>query len=971
MHWKKFIVIILTSLLCLRAVGTTLAPKPAYADALEGCNGDIGCIIQRLFLVFTLTPSLILGTFPQPQAYCGDTHRGITGNPKPNDEYRQVGNDLDCGTRDTGKTVTANTNVSDSITIPVTRVGTYTQTISLDPREKLSGQNPGPGRSDASGSVCTGDKKDDISCYLDTYSYKAAMETLRLSLWRGDTATYKNLSRAGVLDKLQPYLCGDIPCDEDRRLTTLRAAARGWWYSVEVWHKLQKTICPFPGCDESKTLAQIRADKDVANDPFMGFIHAKCVADGSCGLDGNYKTDTVMSTYPTNVPGELPIYGIVYACMTGLAVDGVDMGQLCSVVVGPNYGMGQLARDGLLWLQMEKTGGTTLHPQAYTMQFCGKGCEWATGKYRGTFTGGSGSGAGGPVNGDRVGPELSYGDEEKNIINPLGYQGTFSVNFDITETPVNNSPGNLGYKVMRVNVTPKTTLAEIIPFTQALNAAKDSFPEGMIVIVGNEVNNLDAEWKIDSPSVDKLPQAAIDYALVFNEFAQLVDPRFRVAPAPPDMYNGVYIPGPWIDSFVQHIDCDNTDVLVANVFDNVTPILGGAPTDSWKYWENAVQSACRARNRKSDMKVVHFQGWGDNPNTKPSVAAQVDWLNTHQLPDGIESATTLVVDTCNGKDGKATNSWLAYIPGDPFVYKNTGEAVDPATCGEGLGSGPLRYFTTPKGPIFNVPPESVDEVGSTVEEEVLDVGVDAKRKTTITDPARIDEVPMKKISKYLLPYPLSQLCDTSAYEQQFPNEYTLAHSANAKVSDIKAQGDLPLGPSYSVEGTGTVTDPKQKTVTISASKPLKLTFSIHQEMEQFVRYAVQKSCGIANHFLSLDHAKALHTVDDTGVAPENWPVKETVKDCEGGDTDCAGFNDSYGGPNGGVNITMNECGTTQASLLPFGFCPKGANGLSASEEIMQFAKKAEAEKLAKTPWLQLASFETQAETAGLSAVISN
>lgn len=280
------------------------------------------------------------------------------------------------------------------------------------------------------------------------------------------------------------------------------------------------------------------------------------------------------------------------------------------------------------------------------------------------------------VNGDAIGPEFGVFDlvsQDKvytNVIKANNFTGATQVINEhgpaYNPNPSATTPEQVFLRV--AGVTSSLSIPDVKAYAERLNAYS-GFPQGTIVIFGNEENNLDLEWK--NPG-DGLDGAAQKYADQFNAFASVLDPKkYRLSPAPPDMYNGVYDPVPWIKSFNSHIaDCGKVTALVANVFD-VTPRVPGANLDTYQYLESHICSG---------KKVTHFGGWGMDPNNHPSIQQQVDWLKKTALPAGVTTATTLIIDSCNGADSNTTKSgWLYYIRGK--VYDIDGSLIDPATCG--------------------------------------------------------------------------------------------------------------------------------------------------------------------------------------------------------------------------------------------------------------------------------------------------
>ncbi len=293
------------------------------------------------------------------------------------------------------------------------------------------------------------------------------------------------------------------------------------------------------------------------------------------------------------------------------------------------------------------------------------------------------------INGDKVGPEFAFYDQgnENSIgqmVSSKNFKGATQVINSITDAPYNPAPGTA--ETLRIaGISSETNDSDIVKYANALNSFSD-FPAGITVIFGNEDNNLDSqEW--NTPHGD-IAAAAQAYAKKFMLFSSTIadHSKYKVSPAPPDMYNGVYDPVAWINSFVSSGACSNVDARVANVFD-VTPRVPGANLDSWQYVRDHL---CPGHG-----DLTHFGGWGPNPNNMPTLSSQVQWFLTTPLPAGINTATTLIVNTCFGLNGNATNvpadqKWLFYIQGK--IYDKTGKEIDPATCGASATNSPYYEF---------------------------------------------------------------------------------------------------------------------------------------------------------------------------------------------------------------------------------------------------------------------------------------
>jgi len=278
---------------------------------------------------------------------------------------------------------------------------------------------------------------------------------------------------------------------------------------------------------------------------------------------------------------------------------------------------------------------------------------------------------------DAVGPELAFFDPagqqgvHTNVIVPNDFHGAVQViNMVGFQNPVYNPSPGTNVTLRLAGITSTTPPTEMVDFALKLNASNE-FPGRPVVIVGNEMNNLDLEWKANPmPAFNDgaaLAREARKYAVLYKAFAGALDRnKYQVAPAPPDLYNGNWNPVPWVDAFAASDVCGSIDVLIANVF-NVQSRVGTGPLDTHTYLQRKL----------CNKPLNRFGGWGSDPNL--SVAEQVKFLNETALPPGITAATTLIVDNCGGNQGNVVKSgWMYYIRGE--VFRANGEKVDPENC---------------------------------------------------------------------------------------------------------------------------------------------------------------------------------------------------------------------------------------------------------------------------------------------------
>ncbi|GEM_PF-5811021 len=281
------------------------------------------------------------------------------------------------------------------------------------------------------------------------------------------------------------------------------------------------------------------------------------------------------------------------------------------------------------------------------------------------------------VSGNNVGPELPDAGAGQAVVCDKGFTGTVAVINDLSGNPHNTAPcAKVILRIEGVTAGAAKNPQKAIEFANKLNsfdpAVNGGFPAGTLIVFGVELNNQDAgAW--DNPG-GNVKQAAVDYAKLYVAFASVINQakKYQVAPAPPDLYNGVYSGTDWVDSFASAIspNCNLVNTLVADIFK-----LDGVA--DWKTKYLYEQKIC-------GKTVTHFEGWGSDPHK--SIKEQVDFLKIESLPPGVSTGTTLIVNNCGGFAGSGigagtTKPWLYWIPSTPDkVYNADGSEFDYLTC---------------------------------------------------------------------------------------------------------------------------------------------------------------------------------------------------------------------------------------------------------------------------------------------------
>ncbi|PWU23745.1 hypothetical protein C5B42_01810 [Candidatus Cerribacteria bacterium 'Amazon FNV 2010 28 9'] len=323
------------------------------------------------------------------------------------------------------------------------------------------------------------------------------------------------------------------------------------------------------------------------------------------------------------------------------------------------------------------------------------------------------------VNGDKIGPELAFADQKgqqgvnDKVIQPNSFSGTVQVLNSIEDptSPYNPSPGAhvflrvYGIHGSIVDTTAGcndpgaqyTTPDAARAFADKLNNSS-AFPPGTLVIFGNELNNLEKEYcySHNKGNTSVVRQAALDYASTFKAFAAELHhgpgQKYVLAPTSLDPNNNEYSAYVFATTLKSAGVYDMVDGLAQSVFD-VPP---ASDLDSLITSDMVNQIPNHNRNLATYLAiqqiagkpVIHFNGWGSQPDL--SLRQQLNWLLTTQLPSGINSAATLIVNNCNGQHGNQTNSWFYFIQGK--IFDADGNQIDPDTCSKTQGLGSSLYI---------------------------------------------------------------------------------------------------------------------------------------------------------------------------------------------------------------------------------------------------------------------------------------
>lgn len=252
-----------------------------------------------------------------------------------------------------------------------------------------------------------------------------------------------------------------------------------------------------------------------------------------------------------------------------------------------------------------------------------------------------------------------------------------------TWTETKDKYQNANPLIVRIGeVTFNTTIRQAEQTANAI--VQMGFPEGTIVVYGNELNNLYKEWGSrssppEAPATSsELIKAAEEYAGLFKAFADITQPSgLKAAVAPVDLYNYYFPPDKWMQTVGDMGSYDLALATVANAYDTYRVTSGG--TDGPGI--DTVLDAIKNIEEKTGKPVDFLTEIGPHPDE--SIQAHIDYLNTVAQPTNSAGfplkASTLIENKCNNSTtDDSSNSWLFYVKGK--VFDKAGREVDATSC---------------------------------------------------------------------------------------------------------------------------------------------------------------------------------------------------------------------------------------------------------------------------------------------------
>lgn len=211
-----------------------------------------------------------------------------------------------------------------------------------------------------------------------------------------------------------------------------------------------------------------------------------------------------------------------------------------------------------------------------------------------------------------------------------------------------------------------------------INQLQGITPQGTIVVFGNELNNLEHEWK--NPGIDVI-EAGRRYAPLFAAFQSVLSNHFRAAASPLDTYNGDYA---WDGFLAGALSAyEQADATVANAYE----IPRIRPADQTV---SDIQMVIDKVQAATGKPVDFLTEYGYDPEA--TLEENVKFLRENSPPNGLQAAT-LVPNKCGDREfstsGLTEDPWLYYVNGD--VYTKDGVKV---IVGEGNNCDGSEEFTS-------------------------------------------------------------------------------------------------------------------------------------------------------------------------------------------------------------------------------------------------------------------------------------
>ncbi len=240
-----------------------------------------------------------------------------------------------------------------------------------------------------------------------------------------------------------------------------------------------------------------------------------------------------------------------------------------------------------------------------------------------------------------------------------GYPVTINmdVNWSAGEMQELASAANDFRVIVRViGISDETSTDQIKKFASEMNQVSWSVSGKPVVVLGNELNNLDVEWKNKSTTVQ---EAGAKYATLFSALSALSRSTYDVSASPVDPYN--------------YYDWKEFVTGAKSAYTNSSPFVGNFYEVSAGDTATRIQEVRSFIGKTSGSTVLTEYGPKD---PKSPLTEYVRFYKEQPLPGSVAYGTTLLANYCDTT--KAVFGTYYWVQGK--VYDIFGKEVDPETC---------------------------------------------------------------------------------------------------------------------------------------------------------------------------------------------------------------------------------------------------------------------------------------------------
>jgi len=247
------------------------------------------------------------------------------------------------------------------------------------------------------------------------------------------------------------------------------------------------------------------------------------------------------------------------------------------------------------------------------------------------------------------------------VTDAKGYPVTINVDLDWKSSEIQtlaDAASDFAVMIRIIGISDATTPDQVRAFVSEINTVTWSTAGKPTIVLGNELNNLDVEWKNKSITVR---QAGEKYANLFAALQGLNTTKYNVAAAPVDPYNFY----DWKE-FVSGAKSayKSADTFAGNFYEN-----SSAETDVH------IKEVINGMGRNFSTIILTEYGPKDPKSPMP---AYLKFYKEHPLPSSVVIGTALLPNYCDpSKPVFGTYFWV-----QGKVYDIFGKEIDPEKCKE-------------------------------------------------------------------------------------------------------------------------------------------------------------------------------------------------------------------------------------------------------------------------------------------------